>query len=42
MQTLEPFAVDGRPDLGLIVYNPVTDADAQRIRAYIESLAVSG
>jgi transcriptional regulator with XRE-family HTH domain len=36
------FAVDGRPDLGLIVYNPVTDADAQRIRAYIESLAVSG
>jgi transcriptional regulator with XRE-family HTH domain len=35
------FAVDGRPDLGLIVYNPVTDADAQRIRAYIESLAVS-
>jgi transcriptional regulator with XRE-family HTH domain len=36
------FAVDGRPDLGLIVYNPVTEADAQRIRAYIESLAVSG
>jgi transcriptional regulator with XRE-family HTH domain len=26
------FAVDGRPDLGLIVYNPATDDDAARIR----------
>ncbi len=31
------FAVDGRPDLGMIVYNPVTSADAERIRAYIKS-----
>jgi transcriptional regulator with XRE-family HTH domain len=31
------FAVDGRPDLGMIVYNPVTSADADRIRAYIKS-----
>lgn len=35
------FAVDGRPDLGMIVYNPVTRAEADRIRAYIESQAVS-
>ncbi|EPB4205329.1 helix-turn-helix transcriptional regulator [Yersinia enterocolitica] len=26
------FAVDGRPDLTMIVYNPVSDADADRIR----------
>ena len=31
------FAVDGRPDLGMIVYNPVISADADRIRAYIKS-----
>ena len=31
------FAVDGRPDLGMIVYNPVTGADADRIRACIEA-----
>jgi transcriptional regulator with XRE-family HTH domain len=36
------FAVDGRPDLGMIVYNPVTRAEADRIRAYIESLSVPG
>jgi len=35
------FAVDGRPDLGMIVYNPVTAADADRIRTYIESQVVS-
>jgi transcriptional regulator with XRE-family HTH domain len=27
------FAVDGRPDLGMIVYNPATPRDAQRVRA---------
>jgi hypothetical protein len=27
------FAVDGRSDLTMIVYNPATDADAERIRA---------
>jgi transcriptional regulator with XRE-family HTH domain len=29
------FAVDGRPDLGMIVYNPATDEVAERIRAAI-------
>jgi transcriptional regulator with XRE-family HTH domain len=29
------FAVDGRPDLGMIVYTPATDADADRIRSLI-------
>lgn len=27
------FAVDGRPDLGLVIYNPVDSATADRIRA---------
>src|SRR5271163_508302 len=27
------FAVDGRPDLGMLVYNPATPADAERIRS---------
>ncbi|WFP62553.1 helix-turn-helix transcriptional regulator [Mesorhizobium sp. WSM4904] len=31
------FAVDGRPELGMIVYNPATPADAERIRSLIES-----
>ncbi len=29
------FAVDGRPDLGMIVYNPVTSSDADRIRSLV-------
>jgi transcriptional regulator with XRE-family HTH domain len=29
------FAVDGRPDLSMIVYNPATPADAQKISALI-------
>ncbi|GGC65972.1 helix-turn-helix transcriptional regulator [Undibacterium terreum] len=29
------FAVDGRPDLAMLVYNPATDFDAERIRALI-------
>lgn len=29
------FAVDGRPELGMIVYNPVTQSDAERIRSLI-------
>jgi len=33
------FAVDGRPDLGMVVYNPVTPEDAERIRALIEAKA---
>ena len=31
------FAVDGRPDLGLVVYNPSTRALADRIRALMEA-----
>ncbi|BCP53977.1 transcriptional regulator [Kaistia sp. 32K] len=31
------FAVDGRPDLGMIVYNPVDPADAARIRSLLRS-----
>jgi transcriptional regulator with XRE-family HTH domain len=27
------FAVDGRPDLGMVVYNPATPEDAKRIKA---------
>jgi transcriptional regulator with XRE-family HTH domain len=27
------FAVDGRPDLSMVVYNPATPADAERIRS---------
>jgi transcriptional regulator with XRE-family HTH domain len=29
------FAVDGRPDLGMIVYNPLTRDDADRIRSLL-------
>lgn len=30
------FAVDGRPDLGMIVYNPLTPADHKRIGSILE------
>ena len=33
---LSAFAVDGRPDLGMVVYNPATAADAERIRARLD------
>lgn len=33
------FAVEGRPDLGLVVYNPATADDAARIRALVEAKA---
>ena len=29
------FSVDGRPDLSLVIYNPATPKDAERIRALI-------
>lgn len=32
-----PFAVDGQPDLGMVVFSPTTPADADRIRALLES-----
>jgi transcriptional regulator with XRE-family HTH domain len=31
------FAVDGRPDLSMVLYNPATPADAQKIRSLSDS-----
>jgi hypothetical protein len=31
------FAVDGRPDLSMVVYNPATEADADKIRDLLKS-----
>jgi transcriptional regulator with XRE-family HTH domain len=31
------FAVDGRPDLNMVIYNPATLADANKIRALLKS-----
>lgn len=31
------FAVEGRPELGMIVYNPASPADAERLRTLLES-----
>ena len=31
------FAVDGRPDLSMVVYNPATDLDAERVRSLVSS-----
>jgi transcriptional regulator with XRE-family HTH domain len=33
------FAVDGRPDLNMVIYNPATPADADKIRALLKSKA---
>jgi transcriptional regulator with XRE-family HTH domain len=33
------FAVDGRPDLSMVVYNPATSVDAEKIRSMIGSAA---
>ncbi len=33
------FAVDGRPDLGLVIYNPATPADAEKIRSLVKPRA---
>jgi transcriptional regulator with XRE-family HTH domain len=32
------FAVDGRPDLNMMIYNPATPADADKIRALLKPL----
>ncbi|WP_049622326.1 helix-turn-helix transcriptional regulator [Frateuria defendens] len=29
------FAIDGQPDLGLVIYTPASDADAERVKALI-------
>jgi len=31
------FAVDGRPDLSMVVYNPATPADAARIKSLMDA-----
>jgi transcriptional regulator with XRE-family HTH domain len=31
------FAVDGRPDLGMVIYNPATPVDRDKIKALIEA-----
>src|SRR5215470_4746547 len=36
------FAVDGRPDLGMVVYNPATPADIERITSLMEARMVDG
>ncbi|MDR6870618.1 transcriptional regulator with XRE-family HTH domain [Bosea sp. BE125] len=36
------FAVDARPDLSLIVYNPATPADRRLIESLVEGLPVAG
>lgn len=36
------FAVDGRPELGMLVYNPASPADAARLRALILAKAGKG
>ena len=33
------FAVDGRPDLNMVVYNPATPADAEKIKSLLQSKA---
>ncbi|HEX3673866.1 MAG TPA: helix-turn-helix transcriptional regulator [Rhizomicrobium sp.] len=33
------FAVDGRPDLSMVIYNPATPEDAAKIRSLLESRA---
>lgn len=35
------FAVDGRPDLNMLVYNPVDEGDAERIAALVRSRATA-
>jgi hypothetical protein len=35
------FAVDGRPDLNMVVYNPATPADAEKIRSLTGSVGQS-
>ncbi|MGE5158746.1 MAG: helix-turn-helix transcriptional regulator [Gemmatimonas sp.] len=32
------FSVDGRPDLNMVIYNPATPADADKIRALLRSV----
>jgi hypothetical protein len=31
------FAVDGRPDLNMVIYNPATPEDAEKVRTLVKS-----
>jgi hypothetical protein len=33
------FTVDGRPDLGMVVYSPATEADADKVRGLLAASA---
>ncbi|GGF80843.1 transcriptional regulator [Rhizobium wenxiniae] len=37
MMEYSSFTVDGRPDLGLVVFTPMTEADAKRVRQLLET-----
>jgi len=36
------FALDGRPDLGLVVFNPASDADREKVRQLMAARAAAG
>jgi hypothetical protein len=36
------FAVDGRPDLSMVVYNPTRPEDLERIASLVEAKASGG
>lgn len=37
MMEYSSFTVDGRPDLGLVVFTPMTEADAERVRQLLDT-----
>lgn len=37
MMEYSSFTVDGRPDLGLVVFTPMTEADAERVRQLLKT-----
>ena len=36
------FAVDGRPDLNMVIYNPATPGDADKVRLLLKSFSKKG
>jgi hypothetical protein len=36
------FAVDGRPDLSMVVYNPATATDGDKIASLVGSVSAAG
>jgi hypothetical protein len=35
------FAVDGRPDLGMVIYSPATARDAELIRSLVANASIA-